>query len=91
MPSLPQSLIVSLLTPWARSPLQLVDRDGKQNSFCIIYDEMVFELLQKLGTHETMGPNGLHSKALREVADVVTKPLSIVLRQSWLTGNVPVD
>ncbi|XP_031413279.1 methylglutaconyl-CoA hydratase, mitochondrial [Meleagris gallopavo] len=38
-----------------------------------------------------MGPDGLHPRVLRELMDVVAKPLSIILRQPWLTGNVPVD
>ena len=35
-----------------------------------------------------MGTDGLHPRILRELADVVAKPLSIILQQSWLTGNV---
>jgi len=38
-----------------------------------------------------MGPDGLHPRVLRELADVVAKPLSIILRQFWLTGDVPAD
>ena len=38
-----------------------------------------------------MGLDGLHPRVLRELADVVAKPLSIILRQSWLTGDVPAD
>ena len=33
----------------------------------------------------------MHPRMLSEFADVVAKPLSISLRQSWLTGDVPVD
>ncbi|GAB0184553.1 hypothetical protein GRJ2_000920600 [Grus japonensis] len=38
-----------------------------------------------------MGPDGIHPRVLRELVEVLTKPLSIIYQQSWLTGKVPVD
>ncbi|GAB0179510.1 mitochondrial enolase superfamily member 1 [Grus japonensis] len=52
---------------------------------------MVSDLLHHLDTHKSMGLDGIHSKILRELAKVLTKPLSIIYQQSWLTGEVPVD
>ena len=52
---------------------------------------MVLDLLQKLDTHKSMGTDGLHPRVLREMADVVAKPLSIILQHSWLMGDFPVD
>ena len=71
--------------------LELVDRDGEQNRPYIIHDQMVLDLLQKLDNHNSMGPDGLHPTVLRELADVLAKTLSIILQQSWLTRNIPVD
>ena len=68
----------------------LVDRDGEQNRPCMIHNEMVLDLLQKLDAHKSMGPDGLHPRVLRELADVVAKLLFIILWQSWLTRDVPV-
>ncbi|GAB0204815.1 mitochondrial enolase superfamily member 1 [Grus japonensis] len=47
---------------------------------------MVSDLLHHLDTHKSMAP-----KVQRELAEVLTKPLSIIYQQSWLTGEVPVD
>ena len=63
-------------------PFALEDRDGEQNRPCIIHDEIVLDLLQKLDTHRSMGPDGLHPRVLMELADVVAKALSIILQQS---------
>ncbi|RMB92331.1 hypothetical protein DUI87_31204 [Hirundo rustica rustica] len=38
-----------------------------------------------------MGPEGIHPRVMRELADELEKPLSIIYHQSWLTGEVPED
>ncbi|RMC13345.1 hypothetical protein DUI87_10880 [Hirundo rustica rustica] len=35
-----------------------------------------------------MGPDGIHPRVMRELADELAKPLSIIYHQSWLTGEV---
>ncbi|PKU49557.1 rna-directed dna polymerase from mobile element hypothetical protein [Limosa lapponica baueri] len=52
---------------------------------------MISDLLPNLDMQRSMGPDGIHSRVLRELAEVLTKPLSIIYQQSWLTGEVPVD
>ncbi|KAK4820059.1 LOW QUALITY PROTEIN: hypothetical protein QYF61_019001 [Mycteria americana] len=71
--------------------LELEDRDGDQNGAPIIQGEMVSDLLHHLDTHKSMGPDEIHPRVLKELADVLTKPLSIIYQQSWLTGEVPAD
>ncbi|KFQ08499.1 hypothetical protein N329_01268, partial [Haliaeetus albicilla] len=65
--------------------------DGGQNEAPIIQGEMVSDLLHHLDTHKSMGPDRIHPRVLRELAEVFTKTLSIIHQQSWLTGEVPVD
>ncbi|KAK4825758.1 hypothetical protein QYF61_002241 [Mycteria americana] len=38
-----------------------------------------------------MGPDEIPPRVLKELADVLTAPLSIIYQPSWLTGEVPVD
>ncbi|KFW68850.1 hypothetical protein AS28_04328, partial [Pygoscelis adeliae] len=57
----------------------------------IIQEEAVNDLLRHLDTHKSMGPDGIHPRVLRELAEELAKPLSIIYQQSWLTGEVPDD
>ncbi|PKU42867.1 rna-directed dna polymerase from mobile element jockey- hypothetical protein [Limosa lapponica baueri] len=45
----------------------------------------------KLDIHKSMGPDGMHPRELRELADVIAESLSIVFGRSWRTGEVPED
>ncbi|KFP26448.1 hypothetical protein N325_03320, partial [Colius striatus] len=56
-----------------------------------IQEEMVSDLLLPTDVHESMGPDGVHPRVLRELAGVLAKPLSNTYHQSWLTGEVPSD
>ncbi|KFV46500.1 hypothetical protein N341_11730, partial [Tyto alba] len=47
--------------------------------------------LHHVDTRKSMGPDGIHPEVLRVLAEVLTKPLSIIYQQSWLTGEVPAD
>ncbi|KAK4823974.1 hypothetical protein QYF61_008593 [Mycteria americana] len=64
---------------------------------CIDFDSPAFQIkfsdtsVSILGTHKSMVPDGIHPRLLRELAEVLTKPLSILYEQSWLTREVPVD
>ncbi|TRZ16814.1 hypothetical protein HGM15179_010323 [Zosterops borbonicus] len=51
----------------------------------------VRKLLRCLDIHKSMGPDGIHPRVMRELADELAKPLSIIYNQSWLTGEVPED
>ncbi|KAK4815646.1 hypothetical protein QYF61_005208 [Mycteria americana] len=72
-------------------PLELEDRDGDQTGTPIIQGEIVSDLLHHLDTHKSMGPDEIHPRVLKELAEELTKPLSIIYQQSWITGEVPAD
>ncbi|RMC20710.1 hypothetical protein DUI87_01562 [Hirundo rustica rustica] len=71
--------------------LGLVGGVREQNGLPIIQEEAVRELLRCLDIHKSMAPDGIHPRVMRELADELAKPLSIIYQQSWLTGEVPDD
>ncbi|KFQ41139.1 hypothetical protein N333_05105, partial [Nestor notabilis] len=47
--------------------------------------------LKNLKVHKSMGPDEIHPQVLKELANEVAQPLSIIFERSWQSGEVPDD
>ena len=77
--------------PQDNCPPGLVDGVREQNGPPVIQEEALRELLSSSDVHKSMGPDGIHPRVMRELADELVKPLSIIYQQSRDTGEVPDD
>ena len=64
---------------------------GEQTKPPTIQEETVRDLLLQLDCHKSMGPDEIHPRVLRVLAEVLTEPLSIIYQRSLLMGEVPED
>ncbi|PKU31850.1 rna-directed dna polymerase from mobile element jockey- hypothetical protein [Limosa lapponica baueri] len=86
MPSLLQSL---LLRPALGS--HRLWRKQRKSALRKAFPVVEEDQLSKLDIHKSMGPDGMHPGVLRELAEVVAGPLSIIFERPWRTGEVPED
>jgi len=63
----------------------------RKEALPLVEEDCVKDHLSNLDNHKSMGPDGMHPQALRELADVIAEPLSIIFERSWRTGEVSED
>ncbi|KAK4818300.1 LOW QUALITY PROTEIN: hypothetical protein QYF61_010762 [Mycteria americana] len=75
--------------PWAARSPESQDHECGNSDFPFVDTGIVRDQLYQLNVHKSMGPDGIHPRVPKELADVMAGPLSVIYQRSWEPGAVP--
>ncbi|GAB0207970.1 mitochondrial enolase superfamily member 1 [Grus japonensis] len=85
------SVFAAKASPQETQTLEVGEKVWRKEDLPLVEEDQVREHLGNLDIHKSMGPDGMHPQVLRELADVIARPLSTIFERSWKTGEVPED
>ncbi|GAB0206062.1 mitochondrial enolase superfamily member 1 [Grus japonensis] len=85
------SVFTAKAGPRESQTLEVGEKVLQKEDLPLVEEDWVREHLGNLNIHKSMGPDGMHPRVLRELADVIARLLSIIFGRPWRTGEVPED
>ncbi|PKU41413.1 rna-directed dna polymerase from mobile element jockey- hypothetical protein [Limosa lapponica baueri] len=85
------SVFTAKAAPHESQTLETRGKVWREEDFPSVGEDWVRDHLAKLDIHKSMGPDGMHPRVLKELADAIAEPLSIIYERSWRTGEVAED